>query len=242
MPTIPALTDATLPLDGTERTVLVQGGLAKDADVAAIARYAEVVNALKLGAWPERIDTEGVYFTTQAAGDPLTTWFAPTLEALAGFGAAIKNTGQLKAYTRGVVSGGADRVYEVEAEVEQVSVGGGETPSVRLGMSSMKADYSATDGSPDAYSPVLATLTAGQIAVLRYRFGFDAPDGGAAWADGAAAIWMRPVVEANRKADNSGFETNSIARVRRFKVTDVTKLVAAEDEALAWTLAYTTAL
>jgi hypothetical protein len=227
MSTIHGLTDATTPLTGNERIPLDQpdgdgGFLTRDATVADAAYYAEVTNSLKLGYWPERIDTRGAYFTTQAAGDPLSVWFAPTLESLAGYGTVIKNTGQLRALTRGTVSGGADRILQVEAEIEQVSIGAGEAPSIRLGMTSMKSDFTATSGAADAYSPLLATLTSGQVAVVRYRFGVTAPAAGVAWADGAAAVWLRPIVEANRKADNSGFETNSIARVRRLRVTDVT--------------------
>lgn len=237
MPTIDGMPNIVGLLAGDEEIVLAQAALGRNATPDQVAVRAQILAAIASGSFPERPDALGLHFTTQGAGDPLSVWFAPTINNLAGYGYTIQATGGATIYTRPTLSGGKGRVYEVEALVEQVSVGGGEAPAVRIGMRSLKSDFADTDGTPDAFALVSAAGAAASLTVHRARFGYTAAPGIVQIADAATAIWLRPAVQINRKADNSGGETNSIARIRRYTVRDVTAIVRAEDDAFALSLA-----
>ena len=229
MPTIPGLTDATLPLAGADRLPISQSGLTRDASMADVAALAEIYAANNLGARPDRLDAEGRHFTTEGAGQQLTTWFPPVITTAASYGPVYQVTGAGLLWTRGLVSAGPDRVLEIEAEVEQVSVGGGELPCVRVGLRSLGGSYANTDVTPDAWSPPSASLAAGRVLTLRARFGGADRSEVDPWADLASAVWLRPVVEVNRLADLSGYAVGSQARVRRLLVRDVSSQVDAEN-------------
>lgn len=216
--TIPGLPDSPLPLTGAERVPIDpnDGVHTYDASTGDIAK----LGALYAATQPETLDAAATYFTTQGAGDPLTTWFPPTVATVAGFGPAATYTGAGSLYTRGVRVAPLGRVWEVEAVVEQVSVGGGETPTARLGIRALKNDFTDTAGTPEIYGAASAALTAGQIVTLTYRFSDAAPYGGAAWANPSTAVWLRPVVQVN-----NGGAGSSVARVRRLTVRDVTATV-----------------
>ena len=222
MPTIPGLTNATTPLSGDDRLPIDQSGLTRDASLADVAALAEVYAASNLGIRPDRLATGAVHFTTQGAGLQLTSWFPPPLTTAAGYGPVYEVAGGGILWTRGLVSAGPDRVLEVEAEVEQTTVGGGEEPCIRLGLRSLSASYANTDGTPDAWSPLSAPLAETKVLTLRARFGGADRSEVDPWADLAAAVWLRPMVEVNQEADLSGYATGSTARIRRLLVRDVT--------------------
>jgi hypothetical protein len=230
MTTIPGLPDGATPLAGTERAPIDTGAATYDVAVKEFGKLGELYSALVSGAAPELLDAIGFHFTTQGAGDPLATWAPPaSIPTVAGFGPVASFTGGASAlYQRRVLPCASTRIWEVEADVEQVSVGGGESPVARLGIRSLKSDFSDTSGAPEVYGTPSAVLTAGQIVTISYRFAAVAPTHGSAWADPGTAIYLRPLVQVNQKSDLSGPCTTSIARVRRLKVRDVTDSVGVE--------------
>lgn len=241
MTTISGLPNGTTPLTGAERFPADESlaGATKDFTTLDMAKYAQLVTMLNSGQMPDRIDAAGAFLTTQEAGDPATVWFAPTMSTLAGFGPVVEKTGSIFVVSRTpfLASG---RVFEVEAEVEQISVGGGESPIARVGLYSLKSDYTTVTAptwlagaNSEAKS---GTLTAAQIVTVKARFA--AADGldVTGWRSPSTTIFVRGFVEANLKSDLSGYCTTSIARVRRFTVRDVTAAQQAREaaEALAW--------
>lgn len=230
MPTIPGLPDATLPLSGADRIPIHQlDGVTRDSTLADVAALAALYASNDLGARPERLDALGTHFTTQGAGLQLDSWFPPAITMAAAYGPVFQATGAGAVWTRGMVSAGHDKVLEVEAEIEQVSVGGGEAPRFRVGLRSLSASHANVDASPDAWSPLSQPMTAGRVLTVRHRFGGIDRTEVDQWADAAAAVWLRPMVEFNRKGDLTGYEPASVARVRRLLVRDVTALVEAEN-------------
>lgn len=228
MGTIPGLPNATVPLAGTERLPIDDGTTTYDAATGDIAKLGELYAALNNGAAPERIDSLGFHFSTQGSGDPLVTWAPPPIAPVGGYGYTAAFTGGGPLYQRRVIPAASTRIYEVEAEVEQVSVGGGESPIARVGIRSLKSDYSDTSVAPEVYGTPTSVLAAGNIVVITSRFAAAAPTHGFAWADPATAILMRPLVQVNWKSDLSGACASSVARVRRLTIRDVTPLVADE--------------
>jgi hypothetical protein len=230
MTTIPALTDAPLPLTGAERVPIDpnDGTHTYDAATGDLATLGALYAHAALGAGPERLDAAATYFTTQGGGDPLAVWFPPAVVAVGGYGFAASYVGPGSLYTRNLRAAPAGRVWEVEAVVEQVSVGASENPTARLGIHCMKSDFTDTSGAPEVYGPASAVLTAGQVVTLTYRFASVAPYGGAAWADPATAQLLRPLVQVN-----GGGAGSSVARVRRLLIRDVTAIVGAASSSVA---------
>lgn len=226
--TISALPGAPTPLTGNEVVPadVTSGGATDRFTTGDVAKLAELYAAVNLVAWPERFDGAGTYFSTQGAGAPLTTWFAPTIAVAAGYGNVAQYTGSAVIYTRGAAPAGPSKVYEIEAEIEQVSVGGGETPAARVGIYAMKSDY--TSATTPSVSSALTVTPAAQVTVIKARFAFAAGAGMAAWGSPSEAVFLRPFAEINRKSDDSGAAATSVARVRRLKVTDVTAQAGAE--------------
>jgi hypothetical protein len=227
--TITGLPTGALPLSGAERFPIDSADASTTNDIATgdLAALAELLTGAHLNIGPERIDPTAVHFTTQGAGDPVTVWFPPTVATLAGYGPVAPFTGGGDVYTRRVIPAAPTRIWEVEAEVEQVSVFGGESPVARVGLRSLKSDFTDTDATPMSWGAATSILAAGNIVTIIARFGFSAPAGGFGWADPATAVLFRPVVEINQKSDLSGPTANSVARVRRLLVRDVTDLALA---------------
>jgi hypothetical protein len=193
-----------------------------------IARRGALRALTDSSAYPERLDAAATYFSTQGQGDPLTGWFPPAVTNVAGYGYVAQQTGFMIVTTRGAYTSGKDRIYEVETEVEQVAVGGGETPIVKVGCWALTSAFTDTSGA-NFTSVDSAPLIAGQLSVYRQRFGAAAnvARGVMAWQDTATCAWLRLGVVANIDPAFASFP-NSIARIRRVKVTDVTSLVASE--------------
>lgn len=230
MTTISGLPADSPPLTGNELLPADQslGGTTERVATADIARLGELYAALHLGAAPERIDQYGTYFSTQPTGEPVATWFAPSVANVTGFGYVIAVGGGGPVYQRGVMPAGPNQVWEVEADVEQVSIGSGENPIFQVGVASLKNDYTATSGANESYGPAVA-IAAGQQATIRWRFATANVDPTGQlypWNDIASASFLRPIVRANFKSDLSGACVNSVARIRRFKVRDVTSLIS----------------
>jgi hypothetical protein len=228
--TITGLPNGALPLSGAERLPVDSADASTTNDISTgdVAALAELLTGAHLNIGPERIDPTAVHFTTQGAGDPVTVWFPPgSIPVLAGYGPVAAATGAFDLYTRRVIPASPTRIWEVEAEVEQVSVFGGESPVARVGLRSLKSDFTDTSGAPLSWATASAVLTAGQIIVLTARFAATAPPGGFAWANPATAVLFRPVVEINERSDLAGSSPNSVARVRRLLVRDVTDLAPA---------------
>jgi hypothetical protein len=227
--TISGLSAAARPLTGAEvlPADVTQGGQTDRFATADVAALAELYAMAHLGARPERLDAAATHFTTQGAGDPLAVWFPPAVTSAAGYGPVYQAAGQMNLWTRGTVPAGPDKVYEVEAEVAQVSVGGGESPVFRVGLRSLDGSYADTDGTPNAVSPVSSVMAAGLVRTFRWRFGGANITEEDQWADTAAALNLRPFVDVNLKSDLSGYVTSSVAQVRRLLVRDVTHLVEA---------------
>lgn len=231
MATISGQTAGTTPLSGAEvlpaDTSL--GGLTERFTTADVAHLAELY-AANNGAAPERVDALARHLTTQAAGDPMSfaTWFPPTVVTESGYGPVAQFTGGSGCLSRWPVTRSATRIYEVHAEVEQVSVTGGESPVARVGLYSLKNDFTST-ASIVAQGPATAIMTAGLVTTIVQRFGATAAPGVdvLAWADDATAVWFRPGVQVSVKSDLSGFCASSVANVRRLKITDVTSIVTA---------------
>ena len=183
--------------------------------------------------FPDRLDATGSWFTEALAGDPGTV-ANPTgalISNVAGYGYEYTQAnaqGQL--FTKGVLAAASGKFYEVEAEVEWTVKGGAETPSLTVGVQGLDAAFANAGGQVQA--PLQAVGAVG-VVTLKYRFGYTAPTGGAAWPLPGTSIWLRPYVLFNRKSDNSGAVTASTARVRRLTVRDVTAVVAAEISAAA---------
>jgi hypothetical protein len=218
------------PLTGLEVIPADQssGGLTERFTSGDVASLGESYAALNLAVFPERFDAAGTYFTTQRAGDPFSTWFPPSIVVESSYGYVAQVTGGLRLYTRGALPMGLDRIYEVEAEIDVVSVGGGETPYVRVGMASLKADFTATDATPDSFGAVVGPVAAGGAVVVRGRFSLSAPAGGFAVQDPSTAILFRPFVEVALQADASAYYPSTVTRIRRLTVRDVTALVLAK--------------
>ena len=181
--------------------------------------------------FPDRLDATGSWFTEATTGDPGTV-AVPTAAAIsnvAGYGYEYtKANAQGQLFTKGVVSASSGKVYEVEGEVEWTVKGGAETPSFTVGVQGLDAAYANAGGQVQA---ALQAVGAIGVQTFKYRFGYAAPTGGAAWPSPGVSVWLRPYVLFNRKSDNSGAVTASTARVRRLTVRDVTAVVAAEIKA-----------
>lgn len=230
MATISGQTAGTTPLSGAEvlPADVSLGGTTERFTTADVARLAELF-AARNGDAPERLDAAGTHFTTQGAGDGLTTWFPPTIATEAGYGPVAQSTGGLQLFSRWPISNGSGRILEVVAEVEQVSVGGSESPVARVGLHALKSDFSNDTGTIEVFGAASAILTAGQVLTIRQRFGAAAAAGVdvLAWADDANAAWFRPFVQVNLKSDLTGNVASSVARVRRLSVQDITAQVNA---------------
>lgn len=183
--------------------------------------------------FPDRLDATGSWFTEALNGDPGTV-ANPTpasVLVLAGYGYVYgKANAQGQIFTKGVLAAAAGKFYEVEAEVEWTVKGGAETPSLTVGVQGLDAAFANAGGQVQA--PLQAVGAVG-VVTMKYRFGYAAPTGGAAWPVPGTSVWLRPYVLFNRKSDNSGAVTASTARVRRLTVRDVTAVVAAEISAAA---------
>lgn len=230
MPTISGLPDGPALLTGLERLPADQtpGGTTVDLSSASLATLGQLYSALNLTVFPERFDAAATFFTTQRAGDPASTWFPPTVVVESGYGYTAQTTGGAQIFTRGVLPMGLDRIYEVEAEVDVVSVGSGETPYVRVGLASLKSDFTATDGTPDAAGAVVGPIAAGGSTTVRARFGRTALAGGFTVADPSIAMLFRPYVEVALNAGASAYYPGTVTRIRRLTVRDVTALVQAK--------------
>lgn len=221
------------PLTGAEVIPADQslGGTTERFTAGDVATLGELYAALHLGAAPDRMDANGTYFSTQGAGEPVATWYPPAMELVASLGYAARVTAGGPVYQRGVIAGSSALVWQVEADVEQVSIGAGENPVFQVGLASLKSDFTTTSGTNEAYGP-LVTLAAGQIATISWQFsalgGFNDLY---SWRDQATAAFLRPLVRANVKSDLTGFCANSVARIRRFKVRDISAVRAAQDAA-----------
>lgn len=229
--TISQLPPGGVPLTGSEVLPADQtsGGTSENFTAGDVAKLGELYAMANLGARPERLDAAGTHFTMQGTGNPLTVWFAPAIATAVGYGPVYQAAGQANLWSRGVVPCSPDKVYEVEAEIVQVSVGGGESPVCRVGVRSLDGNYADTDVTPNSISPASAVLTGGQVLTVRHRFGganFTEVD---QWADTGSAIYLRPYVEANLKADLTGFVATSVVQVRRLLIRDVTSLVDTAD-------------
>jgi len=231
MTTISGLNPGSPPLTGNEvlPTDITVGGLTYRFTTGDVAKLAELYAALN-GAVPERIDAAAVHFTTQGAGAALTTWFAPTVTTKAAYGPVVQATGGLQLFSRWPHSAGPGKILEVVAEVEQVTVAGGESPVTRVGLHSLKNDLTDTSLTPDAVGAASAVLTAGQVVTLRQRFGVsaDLANSVLAWADAGSAAWFRPFVDVNLKSDLTGHVASSVAYVRRLVVRDVTSVALSD--------------
>ena len=182
--------------------------------------------------FPDRLDATGSWFTEASVGDPGTVASpASGISNVAGYGFEYtKANSQGQLFTKGALAAANGKVYEVEAEVEWTVKGGAETPSLTVGVQGLDAAFANAGGQVQA--PLQAVGAVG-VVTMKYRFGYTAPAGGAAWPTPGASIWLRPYVLFNRKSDNSGPVTASTARVRRLTVRDVTAVVAAEISAAA---------
>ncbi|PZR32299.1 hypothetical protein [Caulobacter segnis] len=227
-------------LDAAEAARDVAIGSAMEADGSAAlaeasknaAAASEAVNKrVVANAFPDRLDATGSWFSEAAVGDPAAL-ADPTPAAIvnvAGYGFEYRaSNAQATLYAKGVLSAAAGKVYEIEAEIDQAVVGGGETPAARLGLQGLDAAFASTGA--QAVSALVAT-PAGPVTIVRARFGYAAPAGGVAWPQPGVSVWLRPFVTCNRKADNSGPVTACTARIRRLTVRDVTAVVAAEIKA-----------
>lgn len=243
MTTISGLAAGFTPLSGNE-VVPADSSLGAQTErmlTSDIAHLGELYAAAN-GAAPERFDALGRHFTTQLAGDPQATWFPPTIVTEAGYGAVAQATGGLTVFSRWPITRSATRIWEVEAEVEQVSVGSGESPCVTVGLGSLTSAYAATSGAPYASSVPTGPLVAGQVAVITQRFAASALDASiVVWKDDASAAWFRPWVNINISPGYAQL-TTSVARVHRLRVRDVTSLVNDIQRARALAIAMAAAL
>lgn len=217
MAKIPSLPADTPPLTGAELVITDDGTTTGRTTSRDLARLGALQSSAELNVFPERLDAAGTYFTTQGAGDPLAVWFPPSsIVAETGVGLVAVGTGSFALWTRGIKAASQSQVWEVEAVVEQFSVGAGETPTVNVGLSSLKSDYTFTSGAPSVFSPASAVLVAGNVVTVRCRFGAIAPFGGVAWADPTLAAMIRPFVIVNGSGAGS-----SVARIRRLTIRDI---------------------
>ena len=181
--------------------------------------------------FPDRLDATGSWFTEALNGDPGTV-ANPTLAAISnvvGYGYEYtKANAQGQLFTKGLMAAANGKFYEVEAEVEWTVKGGAETPSLTVGVQGLDAAFANAGGQVQA--PLQAVGAIG-VQTIKYRFGYAAPTGGAAWPSPGVSVWLRPYVLFNRKSDNSGAVTASTGRVRRLTVRDVTAVVLAEIKA-----------
>lgn len=208
---------------------------ASEANAASSAGAAAISSAgairVVTANFPDRLDAAASFFTEAVTGDPAAVASAPGAKIInaAGVGYVYRATGAATLAHKGVVTAGAEYVIEIAVEVEQVSIGGGETPAARIRLQGLDKDYASTGAA--ATSPLVVTPVG--VTIITRRFGFSAPASGTAWPQPGVAVWLRPAVDINRKSDDSGAAAASVAQVRRVTVRDVTAVVAAELAAAA---------
>ena len=232
-----ATTAALVDADAADANASKIAAAASEANAAASATTATngATDAKRTVAnnFPDRFDATGSWFTESATGDPGAIAVPPpsAISNAAGYGYVYTRfNAQGLLFTRGVLAAASGKFYEVEAEVEWTAKGGAETPSLTVGLQGLDAAFANAGGQVQA--PLQAVGAVG-VVTMKYRFGYAAPSGGAAWPTPGTSVWLRPYVLFNRKSDNSGPVTASTARVRRLTVRDVTAVVLAEIQAAA---------
>ncbi len=172
--------------------------------------------------FPATLDSTASQFTTATSGSPSAAALpsSGSIVNLAGYGFVFQIGSGVIFYNRGVAPATAARVYEVEVEF-QVSVYGGTAIVPRVGVRGLDSTYTNLGAADTA----MTSQTATGINTFRYRFSSAAGTNIAAWQ--AGSVWVRPYVRF------TGGSVGDVIYIRKLTMTDVTSVVAAENQVLA---------